>query len=591
MSRSSGPSAPQFRGYEVPRADNLALFEPPPELALVQAADNAAQLARCGARFDGSPLRDLRVETRRSLVEAAYEWTAGCTATLTQLDPDPTATAHALRRLRERVEAFLAAEESTSPQLLFVGGHQPEIYHPGVWFKNLVSSRLACRAGSLPVNLLVDHDVPKRSSIRVPTLDRSGRLLSRPISFASLPSGVPWEQLDAGSIDLADDFARRVALMANGAIETDGFATLHRYWESVRLLVRNGYRLGEALAAARHAIELRRGWLNLELPLSRLCEVAPFGRFVSELTSRAAEVVQVYNVARGEYRAAHGMRSEAHPVPALQKDTPGPLGWTELPLWIYSDHSPRRAAAWIGREAAGWSIGDRGSIRQPLLNYREARLPARDWGALAAAGIKLRPRALMTTAFLRLFAADYFIHGIGGGKYDQLTDLLLRRLWDVEPPKFMVASASVHLPIRFRPPSGVREESIVRDELRRLDYHPDRFIDAATADAGTAELLRRKASLLSHVPPRGQKSQWHRHLTATNDGLSAKLSSHRAALQEELAESKRLQRQIQTLRSREHAVVLFEESQLTSRLEALIPCPTPGGREAAVPAATSDSPL
>ena len=41
---------------------------------------------------------------------------------------------------------------------------------------------------------------------------------------------------------------------------------------------------------------------------------------------------------------------------------------------------------------------------------------------LSSRGIKLRTRALTTTLFARLVLSDMFLHGIGGAKYDQVTD-------------------------------------------------------------------------------------------------------------------------------------------------------------------------
>ena len=62
-------------------------------------------------------------------------------------------------------------------------------------------------------------------------------------------------------------------------------------------------------------------------------------------------------------------------------------------------------------------------------------------------GIKLRSRALTTTLMARLILGDLFLHGIGGAKYDELTDQLFRRFFDIEPPGFMILSATMHLPI------------------------------------------------------------------------------------------------------------------------------------------------
>src|SRR5882757_8130360 len=52
--------------------------------------------------------------------------------------------------------------------LFFLAGHQPEIFHPGVWLKNFVLDRLARQHGGVAVNLVIDSDTIKSSSLRVP---------------------------------------------------------------------------------------------------------------------------------------------------------------------------------------------------------------------------------------------------------------------------------------------------------------------------------------------------------------------------------------------------------------------------------------
>ena len=41
---------------------------------------------------------------------------------------------------------------------------------------------------------------------------------------------------------------------------------------------------------------------------------------------------------------------------------------------------------------------------------------------------------------------DQFVHGIGGGRYDQVTDLLIRRQFGIEPPRFSVTTATLFFP-------------------------------------------------------------------------------------------------------------------------------------------------
>src|SRR5690606_23988465 len=51
---------------------------------------------------------------------------------------------------------------------LFLAGHQPQLFHPGVWFKNFTLQYLANRYGGAAVNLVIDSDVVKEHALRVP---------------------------------------------------------------------------------------------------------------------------------------------------------------------------------------------------------------------------------------------------------------------------------------------------------------------------------------------------------------------------------------------------------------------------------------
>ena len=53
---------------------------------------------------------------------------------------------------------------------------------------------------------------------------------------------------------------------------------------------------------------------------------------------------------------------------------------------------------------------------------------------LGKQGFKIRSRALTNTLYARLFLGDLFIHGIGGGKYDEVTDAIIRRYYRSSRP-------------------------------------------------------------------------------------------------------------------------------------------------------------
>jgi hypothetical protein len=60
--------------------------------------------------------------------------------------------------------------------------------------------------------------------------------------------------------------------------------------------------------------------------------------------------------------------------------------------------------------------------------------------------VRLAPRALTLTMYLRLFVVDQFLHGIGGAQYDQVTDRIIATHFKIAPPHFAVATGTMYQP-------------------------------------------------------------------------------------------------------------------------------------------------
>ncbi len=195
------------------------------------------------------------------------------------------------------------------------------------------------------------------------------------------------------------------------------------------------------------AADLRARWgcHNLEMPVSPLCRTEPFAWFACHLLADLPHFHAVYNAIVDDYRRHHGIRSRNHPVPDLAVED----DWLEAPFWGWRTAAGRRARPAV--RAPPRIASNCVSVRR----YGLAALPRRTHAVaavepgsnLGSRGFKVRSRALTTTLYARLFLADLFIHGIGGGKYDELTDELIRRFYECEPPIYMVLSATRWLPL------------------------------------------------------------------------------------------------------------------------------------------------
>ena len=130
--------------------------------------------------------------------------------------------------------------------------------------------------------------------------------------------------------------------------------------------------------------------------------------------------------------------------------------------------SPAKTIVRQTRTAVKLLLTDRQDInaRLSLTDQGDAGRAVEQLAELARRGVKIRSRALVTTLWARLVLGDLFIHGIGGGNYDLVTDRIIERFFHRKPPGFMILSATLHLPITVPSPTdrGVGRGR-VRDQI------------------------------------------------------------------------------------------------------------------------------
>jgi hypothetical protein len=183
------------------------------------------------------------------------------------------------------------------------------------------------------------------------------------------------------------------------------------------------------------------------------------------------------------------------------------------------------------------------------------------WDEWERSGIKIRPRALMTTMYARLVLSDLFLHGIGGAKYDELTDAIIRDSMAIEPPAYLTATATLQLPLGY-PQVRFEQVRAAQHEARQLPFCAERYL---RGDHG-GDLAARKQELLRDIPPRGAKRAWHDEISQINAALTALVVDEQTRLNEhatQLAEQHRISR---LLGSREFSFCLYPADFLRTLL-------------------------
>lgn len=511
------------RRFRAPAADGAILVEPLPA-----APHPAASLPAEPCDIAGVAASVLRRQARSEVLALAAEYT------------------------RETIGP--SAGETCWPDIsadkpLICTGHQPQLFHPGVWFKNFLTAARAQRLAGVGLNLLADGDVYRTTALRVPAGPADSPRAEHVAFDRSSPARppVPFEESRVHDRAHFATFAARAGEVGSGWLTSPLLAEL---WpEVVAAELRTG-NVGRAFAAARQRLEWRHGVTNLELPLSRACDTASFRRFVVHLLAHAATFRDIHNAALAEYRRLYRLRNAAQPVPDLATDADA----IETPFWVWTADAPQRQRLFV-RGGERLRLQTAGATWSCELS-RDPDRAIDELARAAAAGVRLRPRALTTTLFARLFVADEFVHGIGGGMYDQVTDALIERFFGGRPPPLIVATATRLLPIS-RPAVSRDDLRRVGQRLRKLRFQPERF---APANATVAALAAEKRAWLAQQPPYGQGRPRFAALLRINEALHPFVADQRAAAERERDEFVRLLRDRAVLASREYAFALFPES-------------------------------
>ena len=516
-----------------PREDGAKLIEPPVSLAGDMVRSNKRGLAAANYDLQGRSLQQLAAEAREQLLAETLQFT------------------------RSYRDVALPAKASA----VYLAGHQPEMFHPGVWYKNFVLGRLAEQHKAVAINLVIDSDAVKHVALRVP-----GGSITQPrvesIAFDRTVGAAPFEQRDIADRELFSSFGERVQKQLRPLVADP---IVNKYWPLVMARSRATNNLGACLSQARHQLEGQWGLQSLEIPQSRVCDLPAMQWFIAHLLAHLPRLWEVYNAALAEYRRQHKLRSAAHPAPDLAADGE----WLEAPFWVWSANDPRRRHLFVRSRADELVLSDRAGFEASLSITPEgdARAASAQLLALAERGVRIRTRALITTLAARVLLGDLFLHGIGGAKYDHVTDRLIADFFGLEPPGYMVVSGTLHLPVSHQP---ARSDDLLqlKHRIRELEFHPEQFVGqssetGSTADGGAADWIAEKRRwIATEATPETARDRC-RAIRRANEAMQPIVEPVR---REWTAEADQLSEKLRgeaVLASREYGFVLYPELLLT----------------------------
>ena len=506
---------------------------------------NKERFRSYGFDINGIPFSEFRERVRSETLKKAGEYTEGIKSFCSRLNIAGT-------------ENLPCIDDTyKSGRNIIATGHSPILAHPGVMIKHGLVNSIAKKVDGVGINMVVDNDACHDDYLNIPNINGPDSSVER-IEFISGLYNLAFEEIRYTDSAQLTAFKESVLKVLHSP---DMKKTFEDFINPVIRL--SGETLGftDLFTCARHAFLLRFGIGNLEVPVSLISETEPFLNFFLHITANARSVVNIYNAKLGEYRRLKKISSRANPLPDLMEK-----GYVvELPFWVWCEGEPRKSLYASVADNSRISVICEDKIIEHF-DFGENSSSSENLnrlGDLISKGIKIRPKAIVNTMYSRMFLSDLFIHGIGGAKYDLVTDEIIREFFGVEPPAYATVSATLHLPYK---PFNVSNDDVtaLKHVIKDMGYNPDKYASGEIMeDAGMKSMVSEKKELIAGEAHNSEeKHRAFERLKELNDLMKEEIRPLVEEKENELEDLEKRLKYNSIVTNREYPFCIYPESIL-----------------------------
>lgn len=543
------------RSFKVPQNKKI-FFSPSADKIGSLLEENKKTFGQYSFKILNRPFKEIRENCRKGVVGEALKFSK-------KFDPN----------IEEKI--------NSTYQYIIQSGHQPVFFHPGIWIKNIFLNELLKSLlpdKCLGLNIILDNDICKDLNFSLPTLSSTGNLTLEKVNFlsSSFTSNLPFEEYPCPSLELITKFSRNIihrlkSLESENKNILNNFKNYTRCMENSSCFCSRNYKkanLGEFLGLARRLYEQEIEPAYLEIPFSQICNSDEFLSFFLEITKNIEFFSKIYNNKLDEYRKLFKIRNRAHPSPNLIIKE----NLIEVPFWIWKEGDQRKNIFILREKEKNYLYNNScGKIFFIEKDGVKSLLSLKT--LLKERGLKIRPKALLLTLYNRLFISDLFIHGLGGAKYDLVTDEIIREFFKVEPPHFLVISCTLYPNFKSSPRASVFKISALKKKIRDLEFNPERCVDELSLTKKERnqirELVAKKTELIKKIKKTFspiEKRKNSEEIKTINNFIAENLGPLKCELAKKMEEEEEKMKQSKVYTFREFPYCFFSAKELRNLL-------------------------
>lgn len=454
---------------------------------------NSTDIDICGIKYS-----DLRDKARNEIIESALKYSEDIAAYL---------------NIKFDIKQYIDKLLTLNTKYIMVTGHAPVFYHPGIWIKNIIVSILSKKFDGISLNVIMDNDILPDNVFTLPDLLNIENSGIQQIEWYPGTGQLPIEEINElnpnirinnindenkkrqsiNNINVLDKTAYYTVIknICQKILKKENFNGIEKYIEKIITTLNITKNVGEELTFSRIFHETDFNIQNLEIPISNISGTDSFILFFLSIALEPDRFCNIHNTALDNYRFNNKIRSKANPLPNLYIEG----NVYEIPFWIWKVNSIREKI-FIKLDKDSIHILNKDLKCYCTLSADNIKGSTDIIKKVIQSGYKIRPRAISNTIFLRLFLSDIFVHGIGGAKYDQITDKIIEEYYNIVPPEYMTATATLFPPISKY---DISKESVkaAENDLKKVHFNPDKFIPRdLKANPDVKQLLCEKELLI-----------------------------------------------------------------------------------------------
>jgi hypothetical protein len=449
---------------------------------------------------------------------------------------------------------------------VIAAGHQAIWHHCGIWAKNLTVSTFAEAVDGCGLHLVLDHDVCDTAMV-LPRENTDGNWCFERIEVEPKQKTIPLECRQLPLESYLRTFVDTVVKARAGQICSDIWL---EYAVPEKNRISHLSNIADLITYLQSVLNVSLHLNMMYLPVSKLSESNAFMDFVTSIIVNAVSFAASYNDAITEQ--INGPRIS-------RRDTLRPLvldkiaGLTELPFWLLLPNGERTSLYVRQKETDKIRIGTVSSTFGHLDSACPAGKAHQLRDALQQLGYRLRPKAVSLTLFVRLFLADWFVHGVGGTRYEFVTDYIIADYYGKKPLKFGTTTCTMTLPLSNTVGSHKDNLAQLKHKLHSIKHNPERHIEySVLRREPVASLLREKKRRIAQatdcaLPSNLRKSAWS-SLSTVNGRLFEYARDKADMLETKIVEFEKKSISQRVFNYREYFFGLFPKTKLRKVAES-----------------------